>query len=63
MQDNRHLTVREQFYARMAYKILHNLDNAYTFMGIVCDTVSITDLVTIETVYANKTKERTQGVN
>ena len=46
MQDNKHLDIRRQFYLRMADIVSKNADTAYTFMGVVCDTVSITDLPT-----------------
>lgn len=48
INGNEHLDLRRQFYARMADKILKNSDTAYTFMGVVCETVSIADLPTIE---------------
>lgn len=63
MQGNEHLTMRQQFYIRMANKILLSPDNAYTFMGIVCDTVSITDLPTIEAIFISKTAQTTQSKN
>ncbi len=63
MQGNKHLTMRQQFYVRMVNKILQNPDNAYTFMGIVCDTVSITDLPTIEAIFISKTTQTTQSKN
>lgn len=63
MLDNKHLTVREQFYSRMATQLVKNSDTAYTFMGVVCDTVSITDLPTIEAIFLSKTKVKTQSRN
>lgn len=41
----------------MADKILKNQNAAYTFMGVVCETVSITDLPTIEAIFVSKVKE------
>ena len=63
MLENQHLDLRRQFYVRMADKILKNSDTAYTFMGVVCDTVSITDLPTIEAIFLSKTKEKTPSKN
>ena len=57
MQGNEHLDLRRQFYVRMADKILKNQNAAYTFMGVVCETVSITDLPTIEAIFVSKVKE------
>ena len=63
MQDNKHLDIRRQFYLRMADIVSKNADTAYTFMGVVCDTVSITDLPTIEAIFVSKTKETTLSSN
>lgn len=63
MFNNKHLTVREQFYSRMATQLVKNSDAAYTFMGVVCDTVSITDLPTIEAIFLSKAKAKTQSRN
>ena len=63
MLGNEHLDLRRQFYVRMADKIVKNSDTAYTFMGVVCDTVSITDLPTIEAIFLSKTKEKTPSKN
>lgn len=63
MKGNEHLTVRQQFYVRMADKILKNSDVAYLFMGVVCDTVSITDLPTIEAVFVSKVQQKQPSKN
>ena len=63
MKGNEHLTMREQFYVRMADKILKNSDAAYLFMGVVCDTVSITDLATIEAVFVSKAQQKQPSKN
>ena len=63
MLENEHLDLRRQFYVRMADKILRNSDTAYTFMGVVCDKVSITDLPTIEAIFVSKVKETTVNKN
>jgi hypothetical protein len=63
MQGYEHLDLRRQFYIRMADKLLRNSDAAYTFMGVVCETVSISDLPTIEAIFINKTNEITQSKN
>ena len=38
MQGNEHLDIRRQYYVRMADKVLKNIDTAYTFIGVVCET-------------------------
>lgn len=58
MQENEHLSIREQFYLRMANKILRNPDTSYTFMKVVCETISITDLPTIEAIFTNKAEQK-----
>ncbi len=63
MKGNEHLTVRQQFYVRMVDKILKNSDAAYLFMGVVCDTVSITDLPTIEAVFVSKVQQKQPSKN
>ena len=63
MNGNKHLDLRRQFYVRMAEKILKNTDTAYTFIGVVCETVSITDLPTIETIFVSKVKEKSLSKN
>lgn len=63
MKGNEHLTVRQQFYVRMADKILKNSDAAYLFMGVVCDTVSITDLPTIEAIFSNRAEQKLTNKN
>ena len=63
MFKNNHLTMREQFFTKMANQLIRNSDAAYTFMGVVCDTVSITDLPTIEAIFLSKTKEKTPSKN
>ena len=63
MKGNEHLTMREQFYVRMADKILKNSDAAYLFMGVVCDTVSITDLPTIEAIFVSKVQQKQPSKN
>lgn len=63
MNENKHLDLRRQFYVRMAEKILKNTDAAYTFMGVVCETVSITDLPTIEAIFVSKVKEKSLSKN
>lgn len=63
MFENNHLTMREQFFTKMANQLIKNSDAAYTFMGVVCDTVSITDLPTIEAIFLSKTKEKTPSKN
>lgn len=63
MKGNEHLTMREQFYVRMTDKILKNSDAAYLFMGVVCDTVSITDLPTIEAVFVSKVQQKQPSKN
>ncbi|MDO5307477.1 MAG: hypothetical protein Q4E83_06940 [bacterium] len=63
MFENNHLTMREQFFTKMANQLIRNSDAAYTFMGVVCDTVSITDLPTIEAIFLSKTKEKTPSKN
>ena len=63
MNINKHLTIREQFYVRMADKILKNTDTAYTFMGVVCDTVSITNLSAIEAIFVSKVQQKQPGKN
>lgn len=63
MNGNKHLDLRRQFYVRMAEKILKNTDAAYTFMGVVCETVSITDLPTIEAIFVSKVKEKSLSKN
>ena len=63
MNENKHLDLRRQFYVRMAEKILKNTDAAYTFMGVVCETVSITDLPTIEAIFVSKIKEKSLSKN
>lgn len=63
MQDNKHLGIREQFYLRMANKLLNNPDTSYTFMKIVCETISITDLPTIETIFNNRAEQKLTNKN
>lgn len=63
MFENNHLTMREQIFTKMANQLIRNSDAAYTFMGVVCDTVSITDLPTIEAIFLSKTKEKTPSKN
>ena len=63
MKDNEHLGMRQQFYVRMADKILKNTDTAYTFMGVVCETVSITDLPIIETVFISRVNQTSESRN
>ena len=63
MFENNHLTMREQFFTKMANQLIRNSDAAYTFIGVVCDTVSITDLPTIEAIFLSKTKEKTPSKN
>lgn len=63
MKGNEHLTVRQQFYVRMADKILKNSDAAYLFMGVVCDTVSIADLPIIEAVFVSKVQQKQPSKN
>ena len=63
MQGNEHLDLRKQFYVRMADKLLKNSDTAYTFMGVVCDTVSIAELPTIEAIFVSKENEIVQNKN
>ena len=63
MFENNHLTMREQFFTKMANQLIRNSDAAYTFMGVVCETVSITDLPTIEAIFLSKTKEKTPSKN
>lgn len=58
MQDNKHLGIREQFYLRMANKLLRNPDTSYTFMKIVCETISIADLPTIEAIFSNQAEQK-----
>lgn len=63
MKGNEHLTVRQQFYVRMADKILKNSDAAYLFMGVVCDTVSLAELPTIEAVFVSKVQQKQPSKN
>lgn len=63
MFENNHLAMREQFFTKMANQLIRNSDAAYTFMGVACDTVSITDLPTIEAIFLSKTKEKTPSKN
>lgn len=63
MNGNEHLDLRRQYYVRMADKILKNSDTAYTFMGVVCETVSIADLPTIESIFISRVKEKSESRN
>ena len=63
MQGNEHLDLRRQYYVRMTDKVLKNIDTAYTFIGVVCETVSITDLPTIEIIFVSKVNETTANKN
>lgn len=63
MQENEHLSIREQFYLRMANKILRNPDTSYTFMKVVCETISIADLPTIEAIFTNKAEQKSISKN
>ena len=57
-KENMHLNIRERTYLRMANKILRNIDTAYTFMKVVCDTVSIGELSTIESMFINAAEQK-----
>lgn len=79
MKGNEHLTVRQQFYVRMAqdfstrYLTVDGHGNfgsvdgdgaaAYLFMGVVCDTVSMTELPTIEAVFVSKVQQKQPSKN
>ena len=47
----------------MADKILKNSDAAYLFMGVVCDTVSMAELPTIEAVFVSKVQQKQPSKN
>ncbi len=62
--DYKHLDIRTQFFARMSGKILRDPDAAYTFMNIVCNSISIAELPTIEILFNNSvSKEAAQRNN
>lgn len=63
MQNNKHLSIREQFYLRMANKLLRNPDTSYTFMKVVCETISIADLPTIEAIFSNRAEQKLTNKN
>jgi hypothetical protein len=47
----------------MSNDILRNPDTAYLFMGVVCETVSMTELPIIEMTFANYTKSLSEKKN
>lgn len=61
--NNNHLTIRQQFYVRMSNDILRDPDTAYLFMGVVCETVSMTELPMIEMVFKNKIQQKAESKN
>jgi hypothetical protein len=47
----------------MSNDILRNPDTAYLFVGVVCETVSMTDLPMIEMVFKNKIQQKAESKN
>lgn len=61
--DYEHLDLRSQFYARMSNEISRNPDAAYTFMNLVCNLISLSELPLLESYFKNAVKEKEQSRN